>query len=161
MDIEATLPLVRGELGPDFGRRMRDLRLIYDTVLARLREEKISNENLSTSGQPETGYGRSLLFHDTRVWFGIYYDLWIDEEFADTPFWLNLYGCTDAQLVEIRKQTDLPQPNSTRLRDRRGEYFPLSLKHGVAINEVVGDMVGQIEKIADAIDKTTTATPNP
>ena len=166
MDIEGTRPFRQDELGPDFGRRMRDLRLIYDDVVAQLRRKGwASIENLSVSGQPETGYGRYFRFSGKDVWFGIYYDLWIDEAFADTPFWLDLYSCTDAQLVEIRKQTALPQPNNTRVRDRRGEYFPLSLWPdvvpvvGIDKNEVVERMVGQIEKIAAAIAKTTATTP--
>ncbi len=162
MDIEATLPLVRGELGPDFGRRMRDLRLIYDGVVAQLRGKGwASTEDLSTSGQPETGYGRFLRFNGKDVWFGVYYDLWIDEAFADTPFWLNLYGCEAAQLGKIREQAALPQPNNTRLRDPRGQYFPLSLRPDVGIEGVVEHMVGQIEKIADAIKDTNPPAPNP
>ena len=155
MDIEETHPFEQDELGPDFGRRMRDLRLIYDGVVAQLRRKGwASIENLSVSGQPETGYGRYFRFSGKDVWFGIYYDLWIDEAFADTPFWLNPYGCDPAQLGKIRKQTALPQPNNTRLRDRRGEYFPLSLRPDVGIEGVVEHMVSQIEKIADAIKDT-------
>ena len=156
MDIEEFRPLQNGEYGDDFARRMRDLRRIYDGVVAELRERHGDiTEGLSTSGQPETGYGRYLRFSGKEVWFGIFYDLWIDEAFAQTPFWLNLYSC-DARLLErIRTEAVLRSSVNSVLRDPHGQYFPICVKPNVSLGDVIVDMVGQINKIGDAIEKAT------
>ena len=154
MDMEEFRPLQKGEYGDDFARRMRDLRRIYDGVIAELRDRHSDiTEGLSTSGQPETGYGRYLRLSGKEVWFGIFYDLWIDEAFAQTPFWLNLYSC-DARLLErIRTEADLRPSVNSVLRDPVGKYFPICVKPNVSLGDVIVDMVGQIYKIGDAIEK--------
>ena len=160
MDMERFRPIEENEYTKDFARRMRDLRRIYDGVVERCISQGLMNtQNLSTSGQPETGYGRYVSFSGKDSWFGVYFNLWIDEAFKETPFWLNLYSCDVPLLNQIRTRANLPQSNNTRLKDPTGKYFPISVKLDASLKAVIDSMVCQIERIAQAIKEATEDKP--
>ena len=152
MDVEQFHPLREGEFSRNFGRRTRDLRRIYDGVLSMcINEEVVSTQRLSTSNQPETGFGRYLRISDKLCWFGVYIDLWLDEDFYETPFWLNLFGCESSQLASVRTTTNIRQSNNSRLKDPTGKYFPLKIKLDAGLDAVIEDIVNQIKNIAAAL----------
>jgi len=152
MDFEQFRPLKVGEYSKEFGRRTRDLRRIYDGVVSQcIASEVASTQGLSTSNQPETGFGRYLRISGKECWFGVYIDLWLDEDFCETPFWLNLYSCEASHLAKIRTKTNNHQSNNSRLKDPKGKYFPLTVKLGAGLDAVVEDIVGQIKNIAVAL----------
>ncbi len=156
MDVEQFQPLKEGEFSESFARRTRDLRRIYDGVVSQCTKQGVaSTQGLSTSNQPETGFGRYLRISGKECWFGVYIDLWHDEDFYLTPFWLSLYSCEANQLARIRTRVGLHQSNNSRLKDPTGKYLPLVVKPDAGLDAVIADLVTQINKIATAMNNET------
>ena len=151
MDSEEIRPFGQEELGPDVGRRMRDLRRLYDDVVARWNHvEWVETLGYGPSGQPQTGYGRYLVFAGYEAWFGVYYDLWARGDCADTPFWLELYGLKQDSPATVRDIND-----ELRLNTVDDVYVPIHLKSGVISEAIVDDILAQLKSIASAIQKAT------
>ncbi len=151
MDSEEVRPFGQEELGPDVGRRMRDLRRLYDDVVGKWNDvEWADTSGYGSSAQPQTGYGRYLVFAGYEAWFGVYYDLWARGDCADTPFWLELYGLNQDSPAVVRSL-------NTRLNVNivDDEYIPIYLKPGVIGEAIVDHIVGQLSRIADAIEEAT------
>lgn len=152
MDDEELLPFHREDLSPDLARRMRDLRRIYDDVVYRWNDEEwVNTAGYSTSGQPQTGYGRFLKLSGFESWFGVYYDLWGKGDCDNTPFWLQLYGCNQPVLNQVRDQLQLRLSAAPSRSNANLDYVPIHLKIAVGRKEIVDDMVAQLRRIADVI----------
>lgn len=149
MDSEEVRPFGQEELGPDVGRRMRDLRRLYDDVVGMWNDvEWADTSGYGSSAQPQTGYGRYLVFAGYEAWFGVYYDLWARGDCADTPFWLELYGLNQDSPVTVRDLND-----KLHLNIVDDDYVPIHLKTGVSGEAVVDHILGQLSRIADAIEE--------
>ena len=144
MDSEEFLPLSQDELGQNVARRMRDLGRIYeDVVIALGQEEWATSISSRNTAQPQTGYGKTLELSAYSVWFGVYHDLWARGDCEDTPFWVQFYGWERPKLNQVTRTLEI-EPSED-------EYIPVHLKTGVELHEVVGDIVDQLKRIADAI----------
>ena len=151
MDSEEIRPFGQGELGPDFGRRMRDLRRIYDDVVNRWDGvEWASVSGYGQSGQPQTSYGRYFTFAGYEAWFGVHYDLWSRGDCEDTPFWLWLHG-----LRQNNPATIAAIETGLELKVYDNYYVPIQLKSGVIGEAIVDHIVCQLERIADIIKANT------
>ena len=151
MDSEEIRPFGQEELGPDVGRRMRDLRRLYDDVVVRWNDiDWVETSGYSSSAQPQTGYGRYLKFAGYEAWFGVHYDLWARGDCADTPFWLYLYGLKRDSRATVRDLND-----KLKLNTVDDEYVPIHLKTGVTGEVVVDHILAQLESMAEAIQKAT------
>ncbi|MXW71092.1 MAG: hypothetical protein F4Z74_06540 [Acidobacteria bacterium] len=85
-DDEAFLPLRREDFGPEFPRRLRNLRQLVDHATDRARTKGIvGTDGMRVTPQAD-GYGRYIRIADQTSWFGIHYGLWATT--YPTPLWL-------------------------------------------------------------------------
>ena len=151
MDSEEIRPFGQGELGPDFGRRMRDLRRIYDDVVNRWDGvEWASVSGYGPSRQPQTNYGTYFTFAGYEAWFGVHYNLWSKGDCEDTPFWLYLYRLRQNNPAAI---TEIETRLERKFYDNY--YVPINLKSDVIGEAIVDDIVSQLKAIADIIKAAT------
>ena len=154
MDLEEMQPLREYEYSPDFARRMRDLRQIYDDVVDRCDTvEWVDKQGFGTSGQPLTGYGRFLKISEHASWFGVYLPLWADGASEDTPLWVQLYECSEQVLDEVVRNLQVQlfaDPQLANSRPKR-DYVPIRLKSSAEREVVVDDVMRQLNAVADII----------
>ncbi len=151
MDVEAFRPLVNGEYTGEFARRTRDLWRVYDGVVARWgNEDWISTRRLTSSRQPEYGFGRYFRMSGGECWFGVFFDLWAKDGLEATPFWLQLYQCNQEVLYDVSRTLDLPLVEDP-FRRGRWCYFPIQLKRNAVLEEVIACVMEQIKRIADEV----------
>lgn len=107
-DTEAFLPLQEGEFGPNFPRRLRDLRRLVDdaTELAR-KDGIVSTTGLRMTPKP-VGYGRYLRLGSrakkvwAEAWLGMDYEEWLETE--GCPLWLRFHHSKDMAIKEVKRK---------------------------------------------------------
>ena len=160
MDADAFLPLRPEELGPEFPRRLTNLRKLVDDVIECLEQKKLA-ERSGRLSNIQTGYGRYLILSRSSAgtWFGLDYNKWA--KIRDTPLWLYLYDGNDGwegvkPLSEIRnnlKPLGLMTPPELFEEDNK-LVIPIYLPVGVEEDAVRDTVVARIEKIASLINPT-------
>ena len=146
MDKEAILPFEAGELGANIGRRMSNLRRIYDDV----RQGCNGDDRIDWRGPNndlETGYGNFCYLSNSYCWFGVYYDLWQRSDCVDEPFWLALYEASQSEAEAIGRKLE-----SHLVCDNWGRNcIPVNLRLGVERADIVDSMVFQLSQAAETI----------
>ncbi len=148
MDEEALLPFSKADLSPQIARRMRDLRRIYDDVIARCKGEGWVTQWGGTSRFPQSAYGQFWQISGMEGWFGVFYDLWARGDCPDTPFWLELYDCPHSVLDEIDKRMGVRTIEEMRI--------PIYISVGLERQEIVDLVVAQLEAISKVIEEAAT-----
>ena len=143
LDRDAVLPFGKEDLSPHFGRRMRDLRIIYDDVISRIRKENWVTAWYGTSRYPQSAYGQFCQISGVGSWFGVYYRLWARGDCEETPFWLEVDNCPHSILAEIDNQLNVKTVNN--------KSIPIRLKLGVERQEIVDSIVDQLVIISQII----------
>lgn len=137
-DDEAFLPLRREEFGPEFPRRLRNLRRLVNDATDRAREQGIlSIEGLKVTPWAD-GFGRYVRIADQTPWFGINDGLWATTR--PTPLWL----CFLSGAPEPLKSGDDPQVFY-------GRDVPIYLPVGKEYEAVLDKVVKQLGEIAGRI----------
>ena len=148
MDSEAFLPLKKEDLGPEIPRRYNHfVRLFMDAT----RQLGGPGGVISWTGPISSSYnscGRYLTISGTSGWLGIHYDLWGRGDSEDTPLWLQLYELEGPALAHVSHELGL------RGAGWKGSYFAIHLKVGVVMEDVLGDVVCQLERIARNIESS-------
>ena len=153
MDEDAFLPLRPEELGPEFPRRMRNLRRLVDDATTRAREAKwVSTQGLIVTSKPK-GYGRYMRLAGATVWFGVNFILW--SRTRDTPLWLTFHeGNRRMTLGEVRSNLQpLRQKYPPDLIDSGGRmHVPIDLPVSVEYDAVLDAVVERLKEVARLID---------
>ena len=137
-DDEAFLPLRPEEFGPEFPRRLRNLRGLVDDATDRAREKEIvGTEGMRVTPQVD-GYGRYVRMGDQTPWFGIHYGLWAGTR--PTPLWL----CFSGGAPESLKGRDDPQVFY-------GRDVPIYLPVGKEYDAVLDAVVKRLKAIGELI----------
>ena len=152
MDVDAFLPLRPEELGPEFPRRLNNLRRLVDDATTRAREAGwVSTRGLLVTSKRK-GYGRYLRLARSTVWFGINSYHWARSR--DTPLWLTFHrGDGPMTLEEVRSSLQpLQQEDPPGLVDSGGRmHVPIDLPVGVEYESVLRATVDRLEFIAQLI----------
>ena len=143
MDDDKLLPFTKADISPQLAERMRDLRRIYDDVIARCKDEEWVTSWHGTSRYPQSAYGQFWQLSGLEGWFGVYYRLWARGDCENTPFWLELYNCDQRILDEICRRF--------RLKMVENMSIPIQLKLGAERLEIVNCIVAQLQGIAETI----------
>lgn len=143
MDEEALLPFSKDDLSPQLARRMRDLRIIYDDVTSRIRNENWVTAWYGTSRYLQSAYGQFCQISGIGSWFGVSYRLWARGDCEETPFWLELNNCPHSILAEIDNRLNVKTVNH--------KSIPIRLKSGVERQEIVDSIVGQLDTVSQII----------
>lgn len=137
-DDEAFLPLRREEFGPEFPRRLLNLRRLVDDATDRARSRKI----LGTEGLKVTpwadGYGRYVRIVDQTPWFGIHHGLWAGT--YPTPLWLCFW---DGAPESVKRCDDIQVFN--------GRDVPIDLPVGKEFDLILDAAVKRLERIGRLI----------
>lgn len=137
-DDDAFLPLRREEFGPEFPRRLLNLRRLVDDATDRARSRKI----LGTEGLKVTpwadGYGRYVRIVDQTPWFGIHHGLWAGT--YPTPLWLCFWNGAPES---VKRCDDLQVFN--------GRDVPIDLPVGKEFDAVLDVAVKRLERIGRLI----------
>ena len=153
MDEDAFLPLRQEELGPEFPRRMRNLRRLVDDATTRAREANwVSTQGLIVTSKPK-GYGRYMRLAGATVWFGVNFILW--SRTRDTPLWLTFHeGDRRMTLEEVRSNLQpLRQKYPPDLIDSDGRmHVPIDLPVSVEYDTVLDAVVERLKEVAWLID---------
>ena len=159
MDEDAFLPLRPDELGPEFPRRLRNLRRLVDDATTRAREAGwVSTKGLYVTSKPK-GYGRYLKLAGASVWFGVNSFHWARSR--DTPLWLTFHpGDGRMMLEEVRSRLrPLRQEDPPDLIASGGRmHVPIDLPVGVEYDAVLEAVVERLEYIARLIDSPDTTS---
>ncbi len=147
LDRDALLPFGREDLSPLMGRRMRDLRIIYDDVISRIRNQDWVTEWYGTNRYLQSGYGQFCQISGVGSWFGVYYSLWARGDCEETPFWLELDNCPYSLLSEIE--------NTLNVKTVNDKSIPIRLKLGVERQEIVDSIVDQLVTISQIIGESS------
>ena len=160
MDADAFLPLRPEELGPEFPRRLTNLRKLVDDVIECLEQKKLA-ERSGRLSNIQTGYGRYLILSRSSAgtWFGLDYNKWA--KIRDTPLWLYLYDGNDGwegvkPLSEIRnnlKPLGLMTPPELFEEDNK-LVIPIYLPVGVEEDAVRDAVVARLKEVAELINPT-------
>ena len=124
MDADAFLPLHPAELGPQFPRRMRNLRNLVDAAARRLFAQGWANARGLAVTPQAYGYGRYIRLNGVVVWFGINIHSWASA--GQTPLWL--------------------RPT------RGGGWRPVTLPTGVEYADVLDAVVSQLYNIGQELN---------
>ena len=147
LDREALLPFGKEDLSPQIARRMRDLRIIYDDVISRIRNETWVTAWYGTSRYPQSAYGQFFQISGVGSWFGVYYSLWSRGDCEETPFWLEIDDCPHSISVEIE--------NRLHVKTLNDKSIPIRLKLGVERKEIVDSIVNQLVIVSQIMGKTS------
>ena len=105
-DTVAFLPIREGEFGPEFPRRLHDLRRLVDEATDRARSHGVVNtEGLNVTPRVE-GYGRYLRVGSkakgvwAQAWLGVDYPRWLGME--GYPLWLNFIDSKDMAIEDVQ-----------------------------------------------------------
>ena len=161
MDDGAFLPLRREELGPEFPRRLANLRKLVDDVIECLEQKELAERSGNLSNM-QTEYGRHLLLSRSGAgtWFGLDYDKWA--KIWDTPLWLFLKDGNSGwegvkPLSEIRdnlKPLGLMSPPELFEEDNMlviPIYLPVSVEED-AVRDAVVERIEEIERMINPAD---------
>ncbi|MCY4627561.1 MAG: hypothetical protein OXE58_08350 [Acidobacteria bacterium] len=148
-DDEAFLPLRPEEFGPQFPRRLRNLRGLVDDATDRACTKKIIGiENLEgkiLKVTPQTyGYGRYVRIAQETPWFGVNHDLWART--GTTPLWLGFWSKSASvrrALEELRTESVHELWESLWVPI----YLPVGKEHGAVLDAVVNRFRGIAESI--------------
>ena len=157
MDDGAFLPLRPEELGPEFPRRLTNLRKLVDDVIECLEQEELAERSGNLSNM-QTEYGRHLILSRSGAgtWFGLDYDKWA--KVRDTPLWLYFHdsngGWADVKpLSEIRDNLK-PLPPELFEEDNK-LVIPIYLPVGVeedAVRDAVVERIKEVESLINPVD---------
>ena len=133
------LPIREGEFGPEFPRRLRDLRRLVDEATERARSHGVVNtEGLNVTPRVE-GYGRYLRVGSkakgawAQAWLGVDYPRWRDRE--GCPLWLNFIDSKDMAIRDVQAKIGY-------------RHIPIILPVGEEYARVLEDAVEQLEWLA-------------
>ena len=148
MDKADVFPFEAEEISSNVGRRMSNLRRIFDDV-----RQGCHEENGIVWGRPnadlQSGYGNFCYLSNSYAWFGVYYDLWAREDCASEPFWVALYHANQDAADAVSRKL------GTRLvRDNWGRNcVSIDLMLGEERTKVVDSMILKLGKICEAISE--------
>ena len=138
-DTEAFLPIREGEFGPDFPRRIHDLRRLIDDATDRARSQGI----VDTAGLNVTpqvwGYGRYVRLGSkakgiwAQAWLGVDVGQWLKME--GHPLWLNFIGSKDMAIKDVEAKIDY-------------QHIQVILPVGEEYDRVLEEAVDQLEWLA-------------
>ena len=141
-DIDAFLPLIGNEFGPEFPRRLRDLRRLIDGATTRASERGFVNmKGLKVTPQV-VGYGRNLRLGSeakkvwAQAWLGVDYESWLEME--GQPLWLKFTHSTDMSLKDVEAKVGY-------------DRIPILLPTGEEYDAVLNEVVDQLKWCADRI----------
>ncbi len=145
-DSEAFQPLRSEEFGPEFPRRMLNLRQLIDDATERCKEKGF----VSTSGAQSRphGYGHWLRIgsadgEKAKAWFGVNYEHWA--KLRETPLWLMVsYDSSTIPIAEARHRLGKMIPG-------RSDSIPVFPPVGVEYDKVLGAVVERLTEVADKV----------
>lgn len=137
-DDEAFLPLRPEEFGPEFPRRLRNLRRLVDAATDRARKNEIVRTKGIRVAPRANGYGRYVRIGNETPWFGIHYGLWARTR--PTPLWL----CFSNGAPESLKGHDDPQVFN-------GRDVPIYLPVAEEYDAVLDAVVERLKEIGELI----------
>lgn len=146
-DEDAFLPLRREELGPEFARRILNLRHLVDQATNRAVAAGFANVDRLRVTPQAWGYGRFVRLAYTTPWFGVDFYDWA--EHGISPLWLWFSG-TDAQGPSLRALEPLRRKDPTELFEYRdGLVVPVELPVGVEYDAVLAAVVERFREISN------------
>ncbi len=132
-DTDAFIPLKGNEFGPEFPRRLRDLRRLVDDATDRaLARGSASTRGLKVVPQA-VGYGRYLRLGSkakgvwAQAWLGVSYELWLGME--GYPLWVDFIRSNDMALKDVVEKIGYR---------RIPLYLPIGVEYEVVLDEVAG-----------------------
>ncbi len=153
-DRSAFLPLKRYELGPELPRRLLNLSMVIDRVVAKAKVEGLVSTKGLRAAATRYGYRRYIHLGLRRdgSWengrfagaaFGLRYGAWA--EYRETPVWLRFYKWKKTlSLAEISKILGDDMVSGT-------QQLPIFLPTGVELDGVVDSVVDQLRHLAHRI----------
>ncbi len=154
MDDETLVEGLKGELGPEFSRRVPSQRLIKDAAL-RLHADGLVVTAGQNFGSWPGGFGQymKLAGTDIWVWFGVNKDFWARH--CDTPLWIHLQKkWLHEKLDEIRHRLEpLRQKDPPELFEVKDDLaVPIDLPEGVEYDAVLDAVVARLAEVARLIN---------
>ncbi len=149
-DSEAFQPLHSEELGPEFPRRMLNLRQLIDDATERCKEKGfVSTSGLAGNTPRPHGYGRYLAIgvgdgEKAGAWFGVNYEHWA--KLRETVLWITVFSWgTLIPLAEARRRLG-------EMILGRSDSIPVSLPVGVESDKVLDAVVERLREVADKVN---------
>lgn len=146
-DTEAFLPLQKGEFGPNFPRRLRDLRRLVDDATDRARLQGVVNTVRLKVTPQVTGYGRYLRLGSkaksvwAEAWLGVDYEEWLEEE--GYPLWLKFHSSKDMALRDVRAKIG---------RQRVRINLPIGEEYDLVLDETVDLLKWLARRLSGEVD---------
>jgi hypothetical protein len=152
LNAEGFHPLHAGELGPEVGRRMIDLRQLVEELHAEIQTDAFEPwTDVSQMRRRTKVYRFTGDLYGTKWYLGIMYRQWRDLE--DSPLWLKLREPDASRRQNLRSalRTEVTILKDLKPSKSNDTLIPLDLPLGVSRKEVVSDLKDELHIIASRL----------
>ena len=146
-DTEEFLPLQEGEFGPNFPRRLRDMRRLVDDATDLARKDGIVSTARLKITPRQVGYGRYLRLGSkaknvwAEAWLGVDYEEWLEQE--GCPLWLKFHHSKDMAIKDVRRKIGF---------ERLPIFLPVKAEYDAVRDELIEDLRWYARRLSGEVD---------